>query len=32
MRVFAGGLKDQEEASAVATDGTVTDGPHRESK
>ena len=30
--VFAGGLKDHEEASVVATDGTVTDGPYPESK
>jgi hypothetical protein len=26
--VFGGGLKDHEEASVVATDGTVTDGPY----
>jgi hypothetical protein len=30
--VFGGGLKDPEEASVVATDGTVTDGPYPESK
>ena len=30
--VFGGGLKSQEEVSVVATDGTVTDGPHPESK
>jgi hypothetical protein len=30
--VFGGGLKDHEEASVVATDGTVTDGPYPESK
>jgi hypothetical protein len=30
--VFGGGLKDHAEASAVATDGTVTDGPYPESK
>jgi hypothetical protein len=30
--VFAGGLKDHEEASVVATDGTITDGPYPESK
>jgi hypothetical protein len=30
--VFAGGLKDHEEASVVATDGTLTDGPYPESK
>jgi hypothetical protein len=30
--VFGGGLKDHEEASVVATDGTVTDGPYAESK
>jgi hypothetical protein len=30
--VFAGGLKDHEEASVVATDGTITDGPYAESK
>jgi hypothetical protein len=30
--VFAGGLKDHEEVSVVATDGTVTDGPYPESK
>jgi hypothetical protein len=30
--VFSGGLKDHEEASVVATDGTVTDGPYPESK
>jgi hypothetical protein len=30
--VFGGGLKDHEEASAVSTDGTVTDGPYPESK
>ena len=29
--VFGGGLKDRE-ASVVATDGTVTDGPYPESK
>jgi len=26
--VFAGGLKDHEKVSVVATDGTVTEGPH----
>jgi hypothetical protein len=30
--VFTGGLKNSEEASVVATDGTVTDGPYPESK
>ena len=30
--LFGGGLKDHEEASVVATDGTVTDGPYPESK
>ncbi|MGB6770687.1 MAG: YciI family protein [Candidatus Dormiibacterota bacterium] len=30
--VFGGGLKDHGEASMVATDGTVTDGPYPESK
>ncbi|MGC1908158.1 MAG: YciI family protein [Candidatus Dormiibacterota bacterium] len=30
--VFSGGLKDRQEASVVATDGTVTDGPYPESK
>ena len=30
--VFDGGLKDHEEVSVVATDGTVTDGPYLESK
>ena len=30
--VFSGGLKPQGEASVVATDGTVTDGPYPESK
>ena len=30
--VFAGGLKAHDEASVVATDGTVTDGTHPESK
>jgi len=30
--VFGGGLKDHEEASVVATDGTVTDSPYPESK
>jgi hypothetical protein len=30
--VFGGGLKVHEEASVVATDGTVTDGPYPESK
>ena len=30
--VFDGGLKDHEEASVVAVDGTVTDGPYLESK
>ncbi len=29
---FGGGLKNHEEASVVATDGTVTDGPCPESK
>jgi hypothetical protein len=28
--VFGGGLNYDEAASLVATDGTVTDGPHRE--
>ena len=32
MWVFGGGLKNHEEAKVVATDGTVTDGPYRESK
>ncbi|MFD0506265.1 YciI family protein [Streptomyces chiangmaiensis] len=32
MWVFGGGLKDHEEASVVATDGTVTDGPYPEGK
>jgi hypothetical protein len=30
--VFGGGLTDHEEASVVATDGTVTDSPYQESK
>ena len=30
--VFGGGLYSPEEVSVVATDGTVTDGPHPESK
>ena len=30
--VFGGGLKDHKEASVVAIDGTVTDGPYPESK
>jgi len=30
--VFGGGLHSAEEVSVVATDGTVTDGPHREGK
>ena len=30
--VFSGGLKDHEEASVVSTDGTVTNGPHPQSK
>jgi hypothetical protein len=30
--VFGAGLKDHQEASVVATDGTVTDGPYPESK
>jgi hypothetical protein len=30
--VFGGGLYSDEELSVVATDGTVTDGPYRESK
>ena len=30
--VFSGGLKDHEEASMVSTDGTVTNGPHPQSK
>ena len=30
--VFGGGLRDHGEASVVATDGTVTDGPYPESK
>jgi hypothetical protein len=30
--VFGGGLKDHEEASMVAIDGMVTDGPHSETK
>jgi hypothetical protein len=30
--MFSGGLKNPEEASVVATDGTVTDGPYPESK
>jgi len=30
--VFGGGLHSREEVSVVATDGTVTDGPHPESK
>jgi hypothetical protein len=30
--VFGGGLKDHEEASVVATDGTVTDGQYTEIK
>ena len=30
--VFGGGLKHREEASVVATDGTVTDGPNPGSK
>ena len=32
MRVFCGGLKDHREASVVATDGTVTDGPYPDGK
>ncbi len=30
--VFGGGLHSREEVSVVATDGTVTDGPHPEGK
>jgi hypothetical protein len=30
--VFGGGLTDHKDASVVATDGTVTGGPYRESK
>ena len=30
--VFGGGLASHEEVSVVATDGTVTDGPHPKSK
>ena len=30
--VFGGGLKNREETSVVATDGTVTDGPFPDSK
>ena len=30
--VFGGGLKDHEQASIVATDGTVADGPHPKSR
>jgi hypothetical protein len=30
--VFRGGLYSHEELSVVATDGTVTDGPHPQSK
>lgn len=30
--VFGGGLTDHEEASLVATDGTVTDNPYPESR
>ncbi len=30
--VFGGGLHSRDEVSVVATDGTVTDGPHPESK
>lgn len=30
--VFGGGLYSPEELSVVSTDGTVTDGPHPESK
>jgi len=30
--VFSGGLRNHEEASTVATDGTVTSGPHPESR
>jgi hypothetical protein len=30
--VFAGGLKDHQEASMVAIDGTITDGPYPESR
>ncbi len=30
--VFGGGLKDHEEASVVASDGSVTGGPYPESK
>jgi hypothetical protein len=30
--VFGGGLKNHAEASIVSTDGTVSDGPHSESK
>ncbi len=30
--VFGGGLKDHEESSVVATDGTVSDGPYPESQ
>jgi hypothetical protein len=30
--VFGGGLHSYEEVSVVATDGTVTEGPHPESK
>ena len=30
--VFGGGLYSREQASVVGTDGTVTDGPYRESK
>jgi hypothetical protein len=30
--VFAGGLRNHQEASLVATDGTITDGPYPASK
>ena len=30
--VFGGGLKDRQEASVVATDGTVSDGPYLEGR
>jgi hypothetical protein len=30
--VFAGGLKAHEEASVVATDGTITEGPYPDSR
>jgi hypothetical protein len=30
--VFGGGLKDYQETSVIATDGTITDGPYPDNK